>query len=108
MNNKNINIYNTDGKISTNDENLNKIIEDIEDEGIILTSATSGIIFEGENPDEKAYLVLLSIYDISEENSGDVMREWNIKVGRQNTYDYLKELVKNEAIDPNTSFIIAG
>ena len=60
MNNKNINIYNTDGKISTNDENLNKIIEDIEDEGIILTSATSGIIFEGENPDEKAYLVLLS------------------------------------------------
>ena len=47
-------------------------------------------------------------YDISEENSGDVMREWNIKIGRQNTYDYLKELVKNEAIDPNTSFIIAG
>ena len=36
------------------------------------------------------------------------MRQWEIKIGRQATYDYLKELVKYEAIDPNTSFIIGG
>ena len=53
------------------------------------------------------YLISCTFYDINE-NTDDVLREWNIKVGRQATYDYLKELVKNEVIDPNTSFIIAG
>jgi hypothetical protein len=97
------------GRIITDDEDLNRIIREVEDEeGMDLGMVIPAITFENnQNPDEKVYLVLLTIYD-TESNTGDVLRQWEIKVGRQATYDYLKELVKYESIDPNTSFIIGG
>lgn len=109
-NNKDLQIF-TDphGRIITDDEELNKIIREVEDEdGMNLGMVIPAITFEdNQNPDEKVYLVLLTIYD-TESNTDDVLRQWEIKIGRQATYDYLKELVKYESIDPNTSFIIGG
>ena len=98
-----------DCRVITDDEALNKIIREVEEEndsrlGMVIPAITFD---EGNDPDEKVYLVLLSIYDTESENN-DMLRQWEIKIGRQATYDYLKELVKYEAIDPNTSFIIGG
>lgn len=104
----NLQIFNQNGRIITDNDELNKIIRDVEEEGVNLGAVIPAITFEEEDPDKKAYLVLLSIYDTSEDAKDDIIRQWEIKIGRQATYDYLKELVKYEAIDPNTSFIIGG
>lgn len=105
----NLQIFNQNGRIITDNDELNKIIRDVEEEeGFNLGAVIPAITFEEEDPDKKAYLVLLSIYDTSEDAKDDIIRQWEIKIGRQATYDYLKELVKYEAIDPNTSFIIGG
>ena len=109
-NDRNLQIFTgPDGRVITDDEALNKIIREVEEEndsrlGMVIPAITFD---EGNDPDEKVYLVLLSIYDTESENN-DMLRQWEIKIGRQATYDYLKELVKYEAIDPNTSFIIGG
>ena len=105
----NLQIFNQNGRIITDNDELNKIIRGVEEEGgVNLGAVIPAITFEEEDPDKKAYLVLLSIYDTSEDAKDDIIRQWEIKIGRQATYDYLKELVKYEAIDPNTSFIIGG
>ena len=105
----NLQIFNQNGKVTTNDEELNRIIRYAEeDDDLSLGAVIPAITFEEEDPDKKVYLVLLSIYDTSQDSKDDILRQWEIKIGRQATYDYLKELVKYEAIDPNTSFIIGG
>ena len=105
--NKNLQIFtNQEGYIETDDTDLNRIIRSVEVEaGAKLGVATPAITF-GEDPDEKLYLVLLLIYPSDEVD--ECLKDWSIKVGRQATYDYLKDLVKYEAIDPNHSFIMAA
>ena len=106
--NKNLEIWSNNGRVITNDDELNDIIRNVEDEAdAILDAVIPAVTFEGDNPDEKVYLLLLSIYDTNSIRD-DIIRHWEVKVGRQATYDKLKELVKYEAIDPNTSFIIGG
>lgn len=61
-----------------------------------------------DDPLEKRYLLLLSLYPECTDSRYDSYRDWSIKIGRQATYDFLKGLVVGEIIDPNTSFIIAG
>lgn len=68
---------------------------------------TNAVTF-GDNPDEKPYLILLSMYPDDTGITSDSYKDWSVKIGRQSTYDYLKEMVKNELVDPSTSFIIAG
>lgn len=58
--------------------------------------------------DDKKYLVLLTVYPETDDNLSEFTRDWSIKTGRQNTYDFLKEMVKAEIVDPISSFIIAG
>ena len=93
------------GRIQTSDEDLNQIIRSVEqDTGAIMGAVVPAVTFD-DAPDEKVYLILLSVYPVKGE---ETVREWQIKIGRQDTYDFLKDLVKNEAIDPNESFIISG
>ena len=75
---------------------------------ILHNNLTNAIYFEGDNPDEKRYLLLLTLYPDSTDDISDSYRDWSIKIGRQATYDYLKHMIKEELIDPNLSFIIAG
>lgn len=98
--------YDSQGHIQTTDEELNRIIRAVEsDTGATLGAVIPAVTFD-DAPDEKVYLLLLSVFPSGEED--EVLRDWQIKIGRQTTYDYLRMLVKNEAIDPNESFIIAG
>lgn len=100
--------YDINGKLNTDDEALNSIIRAVEeDTGSIIAAATPAVTFD-DPPDEKIYLVLLTIYPTSFAEEEEIVRDWQIKVGRQETYDFLKDLVKEEAIDPNASFIIVG
>lgn len=105
--NRNLQInVNQDGLIETDDTELNKIIRAVEnDSGSRLAMATPAITF-GDDPTEKTYLVLLWIYPSDEIEES--LKDWIIKTGRQDTYDYLKDLVKYEAIDPNRSFIMSA
>lgn len=75
-------------------------------DGIIM--AKNAIEFIGENPSEKPYLLLLTFYAPESNEDLDDIKEWTIKIGRQRTYDFLKELIKNELIDPLASFIVAA
>ncbi len=68
----------------------------------------SVIEFMGEDPSEKPYLILLNIYAPSSNENIDNSKEWCIKIGRQNTYNFLKNLIQSEIIDPISSFIIAA
>lgn len=104
--------FDQSGRLTTDDEELNRIIRAVEAEsGSLLAAAIPAVTF-GDDPDEKVYLLLLTMYeDISESEKSlpdYTYKEWCIKTGRQNTYDYLKDLLKHEAIDPNESFIIVG
>lgn len=93
------------GRIQTSDEDLNQIIRAVEqDTGALMGTVIPAVTFD-DAPDEKVYLILLSVYPA---NGEETIREWQVKIGRQTTYDFLKDLVKNEAIDPNESFIISG
>lgn len=104
--NKNLHIMVNNGQIETDDSDLNRIIRATEkDTGAKLAMATPAITF-GEDPEEKAYLILLFIYPNDEIEES--LKDWSIKIGRQETYNYLKDLVKYEAIDPNRSFIMSG
>lgn len=105
--NKNLQIsVNQNGLIETEDTDLNRIIRAVEnDTGAKLAMATPAITF-GDDPTEKTYLVLLLIYP--SEEIDECLKDWVIKIGRQETYDYLKDLVKYEAIDPNRSFIMSA
>lgn len=82
---------------------LTQLINANEENGVNMTPAVE---FD-DNPDDKVYLVLLSYYNTHDESS-DYEQSWGIKIGRQATYEFLKELVRNESIDPNMSFIIAA
>lgn len=84
-------------------EILRQLINSNEANGVNMTPAVE---FD-DNPDDKVYLVLLSFYNTHDENN-DYEQSWGIKIGRQSTYEFLKELVRNESIDPNMSFIIAA
>lgn len=84
-------------------EILRQLINSNEANGVNMTPAVE---FD-DNPDDKVYLVLLSFYNTHGENN-DYEQSWGIKIGRQSTYEFLKELVRNESIDPNMSFIIAA
>lgn len=98
--------FDSQGRIQTTDEELNRIIRAVEaDTGTTLGAVVPAVTFD-EAPDEKVYLLLLTVYPADDQE--ETLRDWQIKVGRQTTYDYLRMLVKNEAIDPNESFIIAG
>ena len=82
---------------------LTQLINANEENGVNMTPAVE---FD-DNPDDKVYMVLLSYYNTHDESS-DYEQSWGIKIGRQATYEFLKELVRNESIDPNMSFIIAA
>lgn len=98
--------FDSQGHIQTTDEELNRIIRAVEaDTGAVLGAVVPAVTFD-EAPDEKVYLLLLTVYPA--EDQEETLRDWQIKVGRQTTYDYLRMLVKDEAIDPNESFILAG
>lgn len=64
------------------------------------------LIPTGADPNEKIYLILYQCIDINEEVPEE-NRYWEIKQGRQATYEYLRDLVIAEAIDPNNSYILA-
>lgn len=66
------------------------------------------IIVIHDDPDLKKYLLLLTVYPDSTKDTDEPYRDWSIKTGRQNTYDYLKEMIRAEIIDPNLSFVIVG
>ena len=94
------------GHINTDDEDLNRIIRAVETEtGATLASAIPAITYD-EDPDTKIYLVLLTVY--SDAEIEEETRDWQILTGRQNAYDFLRNLIKLEAIDPNRSFILSG
>lgn len=94
----------SEGRIQTSDEGLNEILREVEEEsGAKIAVAIPAIEFFGDNPDEKIYLLILTTND--EDGEG---RDWSISIGRQYTYDYLKNLIEAEAIDPNDSFILSG
>ena len=98
--------FDSQGRIQTSDEDLNRIIRAVEaDSGATLGAVIPAVTFD-DPPDEKIYLILLTVYPTNEQE--ETIRDWQIKIGRQDTYDYLRGLVKDEAIDPNESFILAG
>lgn len=70
---------------------------------------SQAVSFEGENPDEKVYLTLLSYYNTElPKDYGDYERDWGYMIGRQSTYNNLKMLVQSESIDPHRSFIVGA
>ena len=84
---------------------LKDIIDQINSNSVSGT-LTPAVTFE-DDPEIKIYLILLSVYE--EEGIIDgTSKDWKIKIGRQDTYDWLKDMVRSEVIDPNESFIISG
>ena len=75
--------------------------------GVSESDFIPAITFE-DNPDEKIYLLLLTMYQDSETSEDYYYKEWSVKKGRQATYDYLRDLILNEAVDPLESFIVVG
>ena len=67
-------------------------------------------IIIGDDPTEKVYILLLKCYNYIENDhcTEDIYNDWRVKIGRQETYDFLKNLIKEEIIDPNESFIISS
>ena len=56
--------------------------------------------------ESKPYLLLLSVYPVNGEEQNS--RDWTVSIGRQDTYEYLRNMIVSGAIDPNDSFILSG
>lgn len=85
-------------------EEYDQIIAAVREEtGMTPAILTPAISFGEDNPENKAYIILLSIFD-----DGETLREWTVVIGRQNVFDCLKDYVIDEVIDPYESFVIAG
>lgn len=66
------------------------------------------ITFDGKDPDTIKYLLLLHVFhDDDSDYTDEESRTWLVKTGRQNVYDYLKNMIEAEAIDPDMSFILS-
>lgn len=59
---------------------------------------------DGDDPEEKKYLVLL----FSEDDDNESDRTWTIITGRQNVFDYLKNLLITESFSADNSYILSG
>lgn len=64
-----------------------------------------GLIPVNDDPNKKVYLILYQYTEHGDE--AEEGRIWEIKEGRQNTYEHLRDLTVAEAIDPNNSYILA-
>ena len=53
-----------------------------------------GVTYDDEN--EKTYLILIE--GETNDNDGELVRDWDFKVGRQEAYDYIKNYLKSEYI----------
>ena len=76
--------------------------------GVIRTKAplVEAVTFEDEDPDLKLYLLLL--VESGYESDIDECRSWELHIGRQYVFDYLKNLITAGSIDPDISFILSG
>jgi hypothetical protein len=53
-----------------------------------------GVTYDDEN--EKTYLILIE--GQTNDNDGELMRDWDFKVGRQEAYDYIKNYLESDYI----------
>lgn len=108
LNDLNVN-YDENGNLVTNDSSLNDIIREMEEEkGAKLVAAMPVFSSIGPDPTTKIYLILSLGYSQDNETEGDEVRDWEVVIGRQETYDRLKNLIESEAIDPHKSFVLSG
>lgn len=75
-------------------------------EGLVNENIKPAITMVGDDPNKKVYLIL-STEPENEDGTGS-MTQWFISIGRQVTYEYLRDLISANAIDPTTSFILSG
>lgn len=71
------------------------------------------IQFVGEDPTTKSYLLILTVLNYSDDKDEDledvdIIRDWNVITGRQETYDWLKRMIESGAIDIHRSFVLAN
>lgn len=93
------------GKVTTNDPSMNRILDQVQEDGKTLGMFVPAITFI-DNPDQKVYMIVMKAYDWNDPYNE--ANDWHVKVGRQPTYEFLRSLIVNEEIDPNRSFIIGG
>jgi len=110
---------NESGQFVTNDERLNDALRRMEQTtGKRLAILMPAVTFDEEPVDveSKVYLLLLTVYPVSvsdyyNEDRIDIeqnTKEWSVSIGRQNTYEYLRNMIISGAINPNESFILSG
>lgn len=94
--------YDENGRAVSSDPELNKVLQEVQDESGPLGAVIPAVAFE-EDPDgeNKVYIALASMYEKD-------TTFWFTMTGRQAFYRALVSLVKAEEIDPNESFVIAG
>lgn len=71
--------------------------------GMIPLVSMDLVDFSGKDPDKAKYMLLLRINVDDQDDSYD----WLVMTGRQATYDYIKELIQNVAVDIDKSFIMS-
>lgn len=91
------------------DEELKAIVNKVEeDTGMDLSNAKPAITIE-DDPTKKVYLILIISNGDGTDDDGDYeYRDWTVSVGRQETYDKLKDYIETNAINPAMSFILSG
>lgn len=91
-----------------NNSNFDAGFVPVEGRGVKNAFMIDVLKFDGKDPDTIKYLLLLTVFgdemDYVEEDSS---KEWMVITGRQNVYDYLKNCIEAEGIDPDKSFIVA-
>ena len=92
--------YDENGRVVAQDPELNKILQEVQDESGPLGAVVPAVTFIQDGED-KVYIALLSQYEKDESF-------WFTMTGRQKFYDTLVQLIKAGEVDPNQSFVIAG
>lgn len=64
-----------------------------------------GIIMEGPDPSTIRYLVLSTLYNYADDPDDEISLSFDVIIGRQATYEYLKLQVMEEYLDPMLSYI---
>lgn len=82
----------------------------MDNQNVALTTDNEGLVrgISYDTEPEKEYLILIDGYE--NDNDGSRFRDWEVVVGRQNAYDYIKNMLENEyvSINVDTSKIIVN
>lgn len=95
-----------DNLVPTQDE-IDQVVTELKKDGKAIPGMFKyGLIMEDDSS-IKPYLLLLKLVNDDFKDEEEI-RDWQVSIGRQETYEHLRRLIQADAIIPEESYVLSG